>query len=273
MREIRQIEEPYSKRPSRRRLEDVSRRCSDRRPDARRAAHAGTETLAAQVLSIRNTGARRSDLERCRPSSARRSCKRDSRAPAQLPKPLPVAAGIRDGDYRFTPDGPGDEPVPGTTAKRIKADFEGSFVPQPGKPYDPPPLYFPAMAEPGKGKLVEPGFLSVITGGGPAEDSAARERQLSSGRRRALAEWIASPDNPLTARVMVNRIWHYHFGRGIVARRATSAAWAACLASGVARLARDRVRPRGLEHQADAPADPDFADLPDGVQLLSCRER
>jgi hypothetical protein len=38
----------------------------------------------------------------------------------------------------------------------------------------------------------------------------------SSGRRTALASWIASPQNPLTARVMANRIWQYHFGRGIV---------------------------------------------------------
>ncbi len=38
----------------------------------------------------------------------------------------------------------------------------------------------------------------------------------TSGRRRLLAEWIASPQNPLTARVMVNRVWQYHFGRGIV---------------------------------------------------------
>ena len=35
-------------------------------------------------------------------------------------------------------------------------------------------------------------------------------------RRQALASWIASPDNPLTARVMVNRIWQWHFGTGIV---------------------------------------------------------
>ena len=35
--------------------------------------------------------------------------------------------------------------------------------------------------------------------------------------RAELAKWVADPENPLTARVMVNRIWHYHFGRGIVA--------------------------------------------------------
>ena len=36
------------------------------------------------------------------------------------------------------------------------------------------------------------------------------------GRRMTLANWVASPENPLTARVMVNRIWQHHFGRGIV---------------------------------------------------------
>jgi mono/diheme cytochrome c family protein len=35
-------------------------------------------------------------------------------------------------------------------------------------------------------------------------------------RRKALAHWIANPENPLTARVIVNRVWHYHFGTGIV---------------------------------------------------------
>jgi hypothetical protein len=36
-------------------------------------------------------------------------------------------------------------------------------------------------------------------------------------RRLKFAEWVASADNPLTARVLVNRVWHYHFGRGLVA--------------------------------------------------------
>lgn len=35
-------------------------------------------------------------------------------------------------------------------------------------------------------------------------------------RRMALADWITAPENPLTARVMVNRVWHYHFGTGLV---------------------------------------------------------
>jgi hypothetical protein len=43
------------------------------------------------------------------------------------------------------------------------------------------------------------------------------ELPLETGSPRTrLANWITAPDNPLTARVMVNRIWHYHFGRGIV---------------------------------------------------------
>ena len=68
------------------------------------------------------------------------------------------------------------------------------------------------------GEPVEPGFLSSITGNSdPAVIEIDRyKRHPTRGRRLALARWIASPENPLTARVMVNRLWQHHFGRGIV---------------------------------------------------------
>jgi hypothetical protein len=65
-----------------------------------------------------------------------------------------------------------------------------------------------------KGERVEPGFPQAVTGNrDPAKIPFAGG---SSGRRLALAEWIASPQNPLAARVMVNRLWQHHFGEGIV---------------------------------------------------------
>ncbi len=70
-----------------------------------------------------------------------------------------------------------------------------------------------------QGEEVAPGFPSVLSP--PAPDIRRPAEGIgSTGRRRALAEWIASAENPLTARVMVNRLWHYHFGRGLV--RSTS---------------------------------------------------
>src|SRR5262249_46068179 len=65
-----------------------------------------------------------------------------------------------------------------------------------------------------QGDPVEPGFPSVLSP--PAPVIAPPPGGQSSGRRLALANWLASPRNPLTARVIVNRAWQYHFGRGIV---------------------------------------------------------
>ena len=68
------------------------------------------------------------------------------------------------------------------------------------------------------GEVVEAGFLSGITGNQqPAKIRLDPfKRWPTRSRRMTLAEWIASPDNPLTSRVMVNRLWHRHFGQGIV---------------------------------------------------------
>ena len=65
------------------------------------------------------------------------------------------------------------------------------------------------------GDEVQPGFLSILDPGPAVVREPAKAG--STGRRSALADWLADPSNPLTARVMVNRIWHHHFGRGIVA--------------------------------------------------------
>ena len=79
------------------------------------------------------------------------------------------------------------------------------------------------------GVLVQPGFPEVLAPPGesarPIEEwltgatsaSAAGPQGQTSGRRLALANWLTSPGHPLTARVHVNRVWHHHFGRGIVA--------------------------------------------------------
>jgi hypothetical protein len=59
------------------------------------------------------------------------------------------------------------------------------------------------------GREVPRRFIEVLGGQELSSDSKG------SGRHQ-LAEWIADPANPLTARVMANRLWHYHFGKGII---------------------------------------------------------
>ncbi|MBY0508444.1 MAG: PSD1 and planctomycete cytochrome C domain-containing protein [Bryobacteraceae bacterium] len=72
-------------------------------------------------------------------------------------------------------------------------------------------------------ELVQPGWLTILGGGEVAPAPETRENtgpiplNATTFRRKALADWIVSPQNPLTARVIVNRVWQYHFGRGLVA--------------------------------------------------------
>src|SRR5262249_2411850 len=140
----------------------------------------------------------------------------------QMP-PTPFAVeGVRDGDFRLAPDGPGDEPSPGKTYRPEYPDLGKSFLPAPGTKYEVPWVHFGAnglvVDEDNKAFVVPAGYLTVLTNGTPPPvvKPPKRDDYVTSGRRRALAEWIASTENPLTARVLVNRVWYWHFGRGIV---------------------------------------------------------
>ncbi len=85
-----------------------------------------------------------------------------------------------------------------------------------------PKTFMPVKGNP-VGKEIEPGFFSILGGGEVPPPTEHRETtgpiplMPTTGRRTALANWISAPDNPLTGRVMVNRIWQYHFGRGLIA--------------------------------------------------------
>lgn len=83
----------------------------------------------------------------------------------------------------------------------------------------PSPTYILRRGEPTQPtRRVGPGVPSVLTDGRtPFDVQPPWPGAKTTGRRLAFARWLVSPDHPLTARVMVNRIWFHHFGHGIVA--------------------------------------------------------
>jgi cytochrome c553 len=84
---------------------------------------------------------------------------------------------------------------------------------------EPSPTYILRRGEHNKpGPLVGPGVPSVLTDGRTpfAVQPPFPEGTPRTGRRLAFARWLTQPDHPLTARVMVNRVWYHHFGTGLV---------------------------------------------------------
>jgi mono/diheme cytochrome c family protein len=160
---------------------------------------------AAEGLEVQLRGALRAaerELERARDDAVehalgveaasernrvRRALRRAERELAALPAPHKVYAAAPD----FSP--------------------EGSFTP-PGGPREVFVLNRGDVEQPLE--PARPGGLSLGRG---ADAAFALDAPDDEGARRAaLARWIAAPENPLTWRSIVNRVWHYHFGRGIV---------------------------------------------------------
>ena len=216
--QVAEIEDPYRERL---RLELLER---DFPPDVLRAVlkpeterTPGEQLLAAQVLSL---GVPRAQLTAALTADelSRRKALIDRIAEVgeQRPEKPPMAEIVTDGDYRFTPDGAGDNII-GCPECRVPPDVQGSFLHEgPGR-YEVPPSHLLIRGDPFRpGPEMSPGFISVATYGGPPT-VIPRSDGRTSGRRLALAQWLASAENPLPSRVMMNRIWHHHFGRGIVA--------------------------------------------------------
>jgi hypothetical protein len=102
--------------------------------------------------------------------------------------------------------GASDEvPLPDASGKALAVTEPGAT---------PPDTFVLQRGNPGNhGDRVQPAFPQILSPPSPKITPAASGR--SSGRRLALADWIASRDNRLTARVLVNRVWQHHFGRGL----------------------------------------------------------
>src|SRR5206468_5831212 len=213
------IEKPYRDRLQ---VEQIQRKFPDTilqvvlKPEGERTA--GEALLATQVLKAAGVSAAQADRALTPEDAAR---KKDLTAQIaaiekQRPAPLPMAEIVTDGDYRSSPLGEGDDTV-SCPKCRIPVPGAGPYLHTgPGR-YEVPPSYFLIRGDvESHGSQMKPGFIDVMTFGNPPTE-IPRPDGRTSGRRLALAQWIASPQNPMTARVIVNRLWQKHFGRGIVA--------------------------------------------------------
>ena len=215
--EIAKIEAPYREKLKRQAVtkypENIQKAIA--KPEAERTP--GEQLLAVQVFDQINVNGRQ--IDQILPPEDAQKKKAISDQIKQIesgrPKPLPIAEIVTDGDHRRAPFVSGDDTI-GCPKCRIIPEDAGPFVTTGSEKYRIPASYFLVGGDPNThGSAMKPGFLTVATYGNPPVELPPADGH-TSGRRRALGEWLASRDNPLTARVFVNRIWQHHFGRGIV---------------------------------------------------------
>jgi hypothetical protein len=117
---------------------------------------------------------------------------------------------------------PAGKPLPQEAAEQVAAlkretpDLpRGYFLHEPASPPDTHLLIRGKAARPGP--KVAPGMPAVLVDRQPPFPAPAdRSTDGTTRRRLTFARWLADPEHPLTARVIVNRVWHYHFGEGLV---------------------------------------------------------
>ncbi|PAW83805.1 MAG: hypothetical protein B9S33_13040 [Pedosphaera sp. Tous-C6FEB] len=147
-------------------------------------------------------------------------------------------AGVAEADYPpklvgFTPEDYGRERVARKGLERLRWEFERfepvAFAVHSGRTPDVKSVTAPQRMAANRMTAGELEATAILTGGDPFSPAtkvepgalsaitqhATRITNSIAGRRLDLANWIASPTNPLTARVMANRIWQWHFGQAL----------------------------------------------------------
>ena len=177
------LEEPYRKKLTADRfakLSDETRAAHQTPPEQRTAAQKELVEKSARLLAVTpaQIAAAFSDSDKAKVKDLQAELKKFDK---HKPDPLPLAWGLQDASA-----------VPPRT-----------FLLKRGELKHP-------------GAEVLPGWLLVLTPKQQETPAAVLALPASTGRRTALANWLTDPAQPLTARVIVNRLWQYHFGRGIV---------------------------------------------------------
>jgi len=98
--------------------------------------------------------------------------------------------------------------------KELDAEFPVTLAFTGDREQPPPTVVYKRGDVTKPGDEVTPGAVSAVVG--PKPDLGLAADAPEAERRVRFAAWLTHPDNPLTARVMANRVWHYHFGTGIV---------------------------------------------------------